>query len=89
MYILVLNEVNQYAHRFDEKPAHFKLADICQPVCIIKSAKRLERFYVWNEDFREMFIYQLKQNRIFFRPMKIIFRIVHNSMIITKYSFLF
>jgi len=31
---LVLNEINQYAHRLDEKPAHFKLADICQPVCI-------------------------------------------------------
>ncbi len=30
---LVLNEINQHAHRLDEKPAHFKLADICQPVC--------------------------------------------------------
>jgi hypothetical protein len=35
LYIhLVLNEINQHAHRLDEKPAHFKLADICQPVCI-------------------------------------------------------
>jgi hypothetical protein len=31
---LVLNEINQHAHRSDEKPAHFKLADICQPVSI-------------------------------------------------------
>lgn len=31
---LVLNEINQYAHRLDEKPAYFKLADVCQPVCI-------------------------------------------------------
>jgi hypothetical protein len=30
---LVLNEINQHAHRLDEKPAQFKLADICQPVC--------------------------------------------------------
>ncbi|CAF5002620.1 unnamed protein product, partial [Rotaria socialis] len=31
-----LNEINQHAHRLDEKPAPFKLADICQPVSIIK-----------------------------------------------------
>jgi hypothetical protein len=30
---LVLNEINQHAHRLDEKPAYFKIADICQPVC--------------------------------------------------------
>ena len=29
---VVLNEINQHAHRFDEKPAHFKLPDICLPV---------------------------------------------------------
>ena len=34
-FVLVLNEINQYAHRFDEKPAHFKLADVCQPVSIV------------------------------------------------------
>ena len=31
---LVLNEINQHAHRFDEKPAHFKLPDICLPVSV-------------------------------------------------------
>jgi hypothetical protein len=31
---LVLNEINQYAHRFDEKPPSFKLAEICQQVCV-------------------------------------------------------
>lgn len=30
--LIVLNELNQYAHRLDEKPAQFKLADVCQPV---------------------------------------------------------
>jgi len=30
-FVNILNEINQHAHRLDEKPAHFKLADICQP----------------------------------------------------------
>ncbi|CAF1025262.1 unnamed protein product [Adineta ricciae] len=30
-FVNILNEINQYAHRFDDKPAHFKLADVCQP----------------------------------------------------------
>jgi hypothetical protein len=34
MFGLVLNEINQHAHPADNKPAHFKLADICQPVGI-------------------------------------------------------
>ncbi|CAF0992293.1 unnamed protein product [Rotaria sordida] len=30
-FVNILNEINQHAHRLDEKPAHFKLSDICQP----------------------------------------------------------
>ncbi|CAF3598621.1 unnamed protein product [Adineta steineri] len=35
-FVNILNEINQHAHRSDEKPAHFKLADICQPSMRLK-----------------------------------------------------
>jgi len=30
-FVNILNDINQHAHRLDEKPAQFKLSDICQP----------------------------------------------------------
>lgn len=44
---LVLNEINQHAHRSEEKPAQFKLPDICQPVSI-KNGKFLNcSSFIW------------------------------------------
>ncbi|CAF3173361.1 unnamed protein product [Rotaria socialis] len=30
-FVSILNEINQHAHRLEEKPVAFKLADVCQP----------------------------------------------------------
>lgn len=42
---LVLNEINQHAHPLEQKPALFKLADICHPVSFQKKkAFRINQF---------------------------------------------
>jgi len=40
-----LNEINQHAHRLDEKPGQFKLADICHPVCRLNLFIRMKIYF--------------------------------------------